>query len=87
MNLFFKRSKTKEYNLWHDWYVMLEGKYKLLDNGDSGQLYNHDVSRVIYGSVFKLEGDMPIKDEIILNTPVNSGVFCYSNRITRIFFI
>jgi hypothetical protein len=64
MNLFFKRDRMKEYNLWHDWHVTLSGKYEHVNNGDSGQLINEDASRVIYGSVFVLEGVENVKDEI-----------------------
>lgn len=64
MGLFFKRDKVKEYNLWHDWHVNLLGKYDHINNGGSGQLCNEDASRVIYGSVFVLEGVQDIKDEI-----------------------
>lgn len=63
MNLFFKRNRTKEYHLWGDWKVTLSGEYEHVDNGDSGQLCNEDASRIIYGSVFELEGIKDIEDK------------------------
>ncbi len=61
----FKSKKTERtYPLIADWQLELDGKYARLDGGDYAQLYNADVSRVIYGSSFVIDSSQEVKDEV-----------------------
>ena len=64
MSLFQKHNQPKEYVLWRDWRVTLDGKYEQIDSDDSCQLINKDGSRVIYGSSFVINGPKDVKDEL-----------------------
>lgn len=85
MQLFKSQKSEKEYTLFADWALKLDGEYTHVDGGDHAQLYNTDASRVIYGSSFIVDASQEVKDgvEILGIEQNNSGSYNLTASVSQ----